>query len=260
MHLGAPLAVAGRHERLAVASRAAVVHLQAQVTPVGQPLRLGIPAPGVARLRPAVHVEHRRQAGPAAPQRARREGGVPVDGQPVPGLERERLHPGQVEAGQLRPGGEQEAAGAAAPVVGEVLNRAGVVGEGDQPRRVGFVAADRLRVAGVQRPDRLEVRFHRRVEHVVLGAVLEHLDDLRLPGIRVEHRARHVRLGVLEQHLGLAGGQVDPAQPAGVRAERADGQQRRAVPAEREHVAGRHVVGRDGEQRPPVGVRAVADE
>ena len=183
-----------------------------------------------------------------------------MDGQPVPRLERERLHPGQVVAGQLGPAGEQEAAGAAAPVVGEVLHRAGVVGERDQPGRVGFVAADRLRVAGVQRPDRLEVGLDRGVEHVVLGAVLEHLDDLRLPRVRMEHRARHVGLGVFQQHLGFAGGEVDPAQPARVRADRADGQQGPAVAAERQHVAGRDVVGRDGEQRPPVVVRAVADE
>src|SRR6266487_2491891 len=39
VHLGAPLAVAGRHERLAVAGRAAVVHLDAEVTPVGRPNR-----------------------------------------------------------------------------------------------------------------------------------------------------------------------------------------------------------------------------
>ncbi len=120
---------------------------------------------------------------------------------PSRACERERLHPGQLVARQLRTGGEQEGAGPAGPVVGEVLDRAHVVGEVDQPGRVGFVAADRLRVAGVKRPDRLEVGLHRRVEHVVLGAVLEHLDDLRLPGVRVQHGPRDVRLGVLEQHL-----------------------------------------------------------
>ena len=183
-----------------------------------------------------------------------------MDRQPVPRLERERLHPGQVEPGELGTAGEQEAAGPAGPVEGVVLDRPGVVGERDQPGVVGLVAADRLRVAGVQRPDRLEVGLDRRVEHVVFGAVLEHLDDLRLPGVRVQHRARHVRLGVLQQHLGVAGAEVDPDQPAGVRVDRADGQQGPAVTGEREHVAGRDVVGRDGEQRPPLVLRAVPDQ
>src|ERR1700722_17338521 len=48
VHLGAPLTVAGVDERLAVAGRSAVVHLDGQVAAVGEPLRLGVPAPYVA--------------------------------------------------------------------------------------------------------------------------------------------------------------------------------------------------------------------
>ena len=47
-------------------------------------------------------------------------------------------------------------------------------------------------------------------------------------------------------------GQVDPDQPAGVRAHRADRQQRPAVLAERDRPAGQRVLGGDGQQRPPV--------
>ena len=137
-------------------------------------------------------------------------------------------------------------------VVDEVRDRAGVVGERDQPRRVGVLAAADRRVTRVQRPDRLQVGLDRAVQHQVLGAVLLDGDDLRFPGIRVQHHAVHVGLGVRGQHLDLAAGHVDPDQPGRVRVDGRNAQQRPAVLAERDDVAGGHVVGGDCQQRPPV--------
>ncbi len=62
VHRAPPLLVAGVAERLAVAGRAPVVDLDADVAAVGEPLRLRVVAPHVAGPRPAVHVEHGRQA------------------------------------------------------------------------------------------------------------------------------------------------------------------------------------------------------
>ena len=61
VHLAGPLAVAGVEELLAEAGRAAEVHLQHRVAAVGQPLRLRVVAPAVARPRPAVDQQHHRQ-------------------------------------------------------------------------------------------------------------------------------------------------------------------------------------------------------
>src|SRR6202012_4912210 len=101
VHFGAPLVVAGGHEVLAVPGRAPVVDLDTQVTAVGQPLGLGIPAPLVPDLRPAVHVDHRGQVPPVG---AGRERQVPVDGEAVAGGEAERLHGRPLVALQLGPG------------------------------------------------------------------------------------------------------------------------------------------------------------
>ena len=183
-----------------------------------------------------------------------------MHGQPVPRGERERLHPGQLVSRELGAALEQEASGAAGPVVGVVPHRARVLGEGDQPGGVGLIPPDQRRVARVQGPDRLVVELHRRVEDVILGAVLDHLHDLRLPGVRVQHRAFHVGLGVFEQHPRVARGQVELDQPARVHPDRADDQQRLPVAGERQHVAGRGVVARDGQHGPPVSLGVVADQ
>ena len=205
-----------------------------------------------------MHVEHGRQPGPAG---ARRERDVPVHGQPVPRGERERLHPGQLVARQLGAAFEQEAAGAGGPVVGVVPYRAGVVGEGDQPGGVGLVPVDQARVAGVQRPDRLEVGCHRRVEHVILGPVLEHQRDLRFPGVRVQDRARHVRVGVFEQHLVLAGcaGRSGPAGRCSTPTELMASSDFPSPVNASASLAGASSAGMR-QQRPPAGLGVVADE
>ena len=109
----------------------------------------------------------------------------------------------------------------------------------------------------MQRPDRGQVVGDRGVEHQVLGPVLLEGHDLRFPGVRVDPDAAHVGFGIADQHLLGAGRRVDPDQPAGLGADRADAEQRAAVLAERDDVAGQRVVGGHGQQRPPVRVGAV---
>ena len=155
VHARAPLAVAGVQEVLAVARRAAVVHLHAQVAAVGEPLRVGCEAPLVARPRAAVHEEHRRSARAVG---ARREREVAVHLQAVAGGEAERLHRRERV---LRRGRACARRGTLAvplrAVEGVVGHRPVVGGEADDPDPVGVVAAAEVQVAGMQRPHRLDV-------------------------------------------------------------------------------------------------------
>ena len=112
----------------------------------------------------------------------------------------------------------------------------------------------------MQRPDRGQVVGDRRGRGrgTRTGPLEGH--DLRFPGVRLDPDVAHVGLGIGGQHLLGAGRHVDPDQPAGVGADRADAEQRAAVLAERDHVAGQRVFGGNGQQRPPVAFRVVPDQ
>src|SRR5262249_3526919 len=95
VHLRSPLTVARTDEPLAVSGRTAKVDLDAEVAAIGQPLRLRVEAPGVARPGAAVDVD---DCGQPTSLWSWRKAEVTADGQPVASAERERLHTGQPAA------------------------------------------------------------------------------------------------------------------------------------------------------------------
>src|SRR5215831_7523097 len=117
VHLRSPLSVARTDEPLAVSGRAAKVDLDAEVAAIGQPLRLRVEAPGVARPGAAVDVQ---DCGQPTSLWSCRKAEVTADGQPVASPEREGLHTGQRAALELRPVREEEPAMPRAAVKGEV--------------------------------------------------------------------------------------------------------------------------------------------
>ena len=199
VHPAAPLAVARVQERLAVAGRPAVVHLHAQVAAVGEPLRGRVVAPRVARPRPAVHVEHGREA---LARRVRRERQVAVDLEPVAGRERERLHRREPVPGEVVVLREEEAPRPLAAVERVVGHRAVVGREPDRPRAVGVVARDQEGVAGAKRGDRVDVGGEGGVEHLVLEPRAQEAHDLDRAGDRVELGRGDVVGRVVGERLG----------------------------------------------------------
>ena len=153
MHPAAPFLVAGVQELLAVSGRAPEVHLDAEISTVGEPLSGGVIAPGVASPRPAVDVQHRRQR--LALAQGERE--VAVDLQAVAGREREGLHPRQLVVGKLRLMVEEEPALPRLTIEQVVCNRPVVGVVGGDPVSVGVVARDEHEIAGMHRHHRRDV-------------------------------------------------------------------------------------------------------
>src|SRR5215216_378052 len=71
VHPARPLLVPGVQELLAIPCRAPVIHLQACVPPVGEPLRLRVVAPSVPRPRTTVYIQHHRHGSGLAFRRQR---------------------------------------------------------------------------------------------------------------------------------------------------------------------------------------------
>ena len=256
VHLGAPLAVAGVDEVLAVAGGAPEVDLHAQVAAVGQPLRLGVEPPRVPGPRPAVHVQHGRQPGALE---AGRERQVPVDLQTISRGERERLHVSQLVTGQRRLVLEQERRLPRLPVEGVVADGPVVGDEGGQPGAVGVVGAEDVQLAGVDGLEVGDVVGHRRVEDLELVAVLLEHDEPGLTGVGVEVDGRYVVDGVLGDDLGVAGGEVHLHEAAGVGADRRQHPQAGAVEGEGQRAGGEGVVLADLEHGSPLRLFVVAD-
>ena len=158
VHLPAPLPVAGVQELLAEAGRAAEVDLEHRVAAVGQPLRLGVEAPAVARPRTAVDEQHHRQA--LRRRRRRAASGSRCSVQAVARLDDDRLHLRPAAAPRASAGGRtgtcpswrrgpRRSSGSAR---GRGVNATSQVS-------VGAVAADDVEVAVVQLGDAVEVRL-----------------------------------------------------------------------------------------------------
>ena len=98
VHLESPLFVACIEELLPVTRGGAIIHLQAGVSPVREPLRVGIVPPHVARPRPAMNEQHRRQV---LRRDARRQGQIAVQVESVARLDRDRFHRRELKAVQF---------------------------------------------------------------------------------------------------------------------------------------------------------------
>ncbi len=246
MHGAAPLLVAGVPESLAVPDGSTEVHLHADVAAVGEPLRLGVVAPGVARPGTAVHVEHGRQAGPG---HLRRKGHVAVDGEPVPGGERERLHRRErvvVQRGHVR---EQERQLPGVPVVDVVVGGPVRGDVGDQPPAVGAYRAGDADLAAQPRPQRVDLGAERGVEVHPPLAVGEKDHGLRLQGLGIRDDLGEVVVRVLGQDGLPPRRQVHPEQPGRVRADAGGQIGDGPVAAEAEDAGGGDVLGSDLQPR-----------
>jgi hypothetical protein len=182
VHRAGPLLVARVEEGLAIAGRAAVVDLHADVAAVREPLREIAVAPGVAHPRPAVHEEHRRQV------RARhvdREGDVAVHRQAVPGGERERLHRRERVTVESCVVNEQEVGVAGRPVVDGVAHGAVARRDRHDPTPVAPLGAVDLELAVPEPLQSLDVARDLVVEDDDLLARLGEDDGLRLACLRM---------------------------------------------------------------------------
>ena len=107
-----PLLVAGVHEVLAVAGRAAEVDLHADVAAIGEPLRGQVETPGIASPWAAMHKQDGRQV---LALRLRRKSDVALQSRPVARVEREALHRRELVVVELGAVAEQGTAGRLSP-------------------------------------------------------------------------------------------------------------------------------------------------
>ncbi len=229
MHLPGELALGGVGEGLPEAGRAAVVDLQHGVAAVGQELRLGVVAPGVARPRAAVDHQHGRQL---LRLDAERHGQVRVQRQPVARSDLHRAH--RREGRRVEPGARavQQLRLAGLAVEEEGRARVPVVVEAQDPARLLGVLARDAGVAGVQLAGPLPVAAQALVVGVQHHPVAHVRRPEQLAGAVAQDRAGEVGLLVGVEHLLLAGGDVEAHQALQVRALRAADEEARAVGGE----------------------------
>ena len=179
--------------------------------------------------------------------------------QPVPGRERERLHPGELVAAERRLVLEEKGRLAELAIVGVVADRPVVLREADEPRPVGIVVPGEGEVARIEAAQALELVGDRGVQHQVVHALAGDEDDLRLVRVRVEPGAGDVVVRVFRDQELRPVRAVEPDEPARVGARRRQRQQAATVLGERERMGGQRVLLPDREDRPPRRVGRVAD-
>ena len=139
VYIARPLLVAGVHEVLAVAGRAAEVDLHADVAAIGEPLRGQVETPGIASPWAAMHKQDGRQV---LALRLRRKSDVALQSRPVARVEREALHWRELVVVELGAVAEREPQVACRPVVDGVPRRSVGWPVSDQPQPVGALGSD----------------------------------------------------------------------------------------------------------------------
>src|SRR5262249_49172159 len=139
-----PLAVAGVQILFAVTRGASIVDLQNRIPAVGEPLRLGVVAPDVARPRAPVNIEDKRHLLALAARWVRQ---ISMDGKTILGGERNRLHLGELvllERGLIG----EERRGLLGRAIPRIPPHWAVIDvKRDDPRLVGQIAAADANVA-----------------------------------------------------------------------------------------------------------------
>ncbi len=218
LHLArAPLLVPRVEEGLAQSRGCAEVHLEDGVAPVGEPLVLGVEAPGVPAPRPAVDVQHE---GEVLGLEAHGQGQVGDEVHAVTGLDDDRLGLGEGVLLELGPVHEEEVGLLGLPVV-EVVGRGPVLHRvGHDPMPVGAVAAAGIDHPAVDLGELVEVSLDRGIQDRPLGLHVLELNGLYHVPVGLDQHRAEVALGVLRDGLQLlARGRVHFHEARGVRAQ-----------------------------------------
>mmetsp|Transcript_8707 Transcript_8707/g.18499 ORF Transcript_8707/g.18499 Transcript_8707/m.18499 type:complete len:262 (+) Transcript_8707:678-1463(+) len=214
-----PLFVTLMEERLTVAGRATVVHLQHGVSAVCEPLRRGVVSPRVTRPGASVHQEHHRgRFGGIGASEVRHE--LQAVARRNPNV----FHVCELVVKKRLLAYEERRSLLGGPIVHQIFGRAIVAAKAHHPRGVVTVLAHHahLRALGRLFIEQVVVSLKLVVEERSVAPCIVEADGLNLLRFLIDHNTAHVTFLALGHHFkGVACGEVNLEQRSRLAANRA---------------------------------------